>query len=386
MPPIFLKKYLQRAFLTVPAPLSFLSAWACVGGISLAAHSSLHFIMLLALVTALMTAYFILSSRHQKGLCLIILLGFFILGYCRYTSYNEHFHTSVLFLGVPTKQPLSGTARVIAHEYHPGKRYAACLTFTITSLKKHSIPRCGTMRLYLHSKTSLLPGDEIAFRKIIFKKQKNRSYEQYLFKEGIVGCIYAERLIHKRIYRPQLSIRRWCSQKREELKMRIFQKLSPRTASLFSTLFLGGKATKHHHELRTSFSCWGIVHYLARSGLHVMVLIGAWSFLLSFVRIPWVIVQIFLFLLLSVYYLLSWPSISFIRACIAWLCYQGFGLRGKSTRALHIISLTTLIVLLINPYQLFFLDFQLSFGLTCVLAWWQEAFYQHKVYKEMSTR
>ncbi len=110
-----------------------------------------------------------------------------------------------------------------------------------------------------------------------------------------------------------------------------------------------------------------------------MVLIGAWSFLLSFIRIPWIIVQILLFLLLGIYYLLSWPSVSFIRACIAWLCYQGFSLTGKSTRALHIISLTTLIVLLINPYQLFFLDFQLSFGLTCVLAWWQEAFYQHKI-------
>lgn len=376
----FFTKYLKRAFVTLPIPISFWSAWACIGGISIASYTHVNLFILVCIVTVTSSASIILIRANRKAL-IPILMSCFVLGYYRYNTHVGHFQKSALFFQDPEKQPLAGKATIVAQEYLPSKRHATCLTITLTSLKGHTVPSRSSIKLYLHAKASLLPGDEISFRKLIFKKQKNRSYEQYLFKEGIVGCIYAERLVYKRIHRPWFTLKRWCSQKREELKKRISQNLSPRTASLFSTLFLGGKATKHHLDLRISFSCWGIVHYLARSGLHVMVLIGTWSFLLSFIRIPWILVQILLFLLLGIYYLLSWPSVSFIRACIAWLCYQGFTLTGKSTRALHIISLTTLIVLLSNPYQLFFLDFQLSFGLTCALAWWQEAYYQHKIQK-----
>ena len=264
---------------------------------------SVDFLSMSCMITALSTSWILLTSSNQRTFFLI-LISCFMLGYYRYTTHDGHFQTSAFFLNDLAKQPLSGKATIIAHEQLPSKRHATCLTITITSLEGHTIPSCSTIKLYLQSKIPLLPGDEITFQKLTFKKQKNYSYEQYLYKEGIVGCIYSNRLFYKRIHRPPVSIKRWCSQKREDLKKRISHKLSPKTASLFSTLFLGGRATKHQQELRTSFSCWGIVHYLARSGLHVMVLIGTWSFLLSFIPIPWIVVQVLLFLLLGIYYLL----------------------------------------------------------------------------------
>ena len=64
------------------------------------------------------------------------------------------------------------------------------------------------------------------------------------------------------------------------------------------------------------------------------------------------------------YFILSWPSISFIRAFLIFLFTKYCNLHRHPTHFMHILLLTCCIVLLINPLQLFFLDFQLSFFLT----------------------
>ncbi len=46
------------------------------------------------------------------------------------------FIQALLFLGVPTKQPLSGTQESSLMNTTLAKRHATCLTFTLTSLKQ----------------------------------------------------------------------------------------------------------------------------------------------------------------------------------------------------------------------------------------------------------
>ncbi len=370
---LYTREYFTQRFIVVPIMLSFLSAWACIGGIWCASTLSTNHTILVSIFITIISFLWLKRRSH----CLI-LLGFFIAGAYRFTTYDASFQASAQFFQDHAHQALSGTALVIDQEIQHGKRYPICLTIRILSFNKlKGTPAHTVIKLYLLKKPSLLPGDELQFKGLICKRTTDSSYEKYLFKEGIVTAIYSDRIVYKRIARPWFSPRRWCIHKRESMMKHLLQKMSPKSGALFSTLFMGGKAPTHHKELRSIFSYWGIVHFLARSGLHVMVLIGVWRTFLVYLRIPWAISQIILLLILGFYYLLSWSSISFIRACIAWFCYQCFIYIGRTPRILHILALTTLIVLLNNPYQLFFLDFQLSFGLTCALAWWQEAYYQH---------
>ncbi len=369
-----MREYFTQRLIVVPIALSFLSAWACIGGILCASILSINYTILGGIFITTISFLWLKRRSH----CLI-LLSFFIAGAYRFTSYNASFQASAQFFRDHAHQALSGMALVIDQEIQHGKRYPNCLTIRILSFNKlKEAPERRVITLYLLKKPSLMPGDEIQFNGLTCKRMTNSSYEKYLFKEGIVTAIYSDRFIYRRVARPLLSPRRWCVQKRERMMKHLLHKMSPKAGALFSTLFMGGKAPTHHQELRRIFSYWGIVHFLARSGLHVMVLMGVWRTFLVYLCIPWILSQIILLLILGFYYLLSWSSISFIRACIAWLCYQCFIYIGRTPRILHILALTTLIVLLNNPYQLFFLDFQLSFGLTCALAWWQEAYYQHK--------
>ncbi len=364
-------KYLSQHFIIVPVPFSFLCAWACIGGIWCVTTTSAS-ILTMGIITSSLGLIWL-----NKSFPLCIPLCFFIMGGYRYTSYNNSFHQSAAFFEGQMKQPLSGRALVMGYEHLTGKRYPLSLTIKIMSLKNHTVPARSTITLYLANKVMLVPGDEIRFRRLVCSKRANTRYEKYLFKEGIVTSVYSDSFTYKRIRHPSYNVRRFFFQKRENIMKAFTHKLSPSTGILFSTLFMGGKASGHSQELYKYFSYWGIVHFLARSGLHITVLIVMWRSFFMYLRLPWAASQIMLFFMLTIYYLLSWPSISFIRACISW--YQGLLFLGKTPPILHILSLTTLLVLLNNPYHLFFLDFQLSFGLTCALAWLQEASYQHAI-------
>ena len=103
-----------------------------------------------------------------------------------------------------------------------------------------------------------------------------------------------------------------------------------------------------------------------------MLLAGCWHYLLRFFPLHFFLKQLILLLLVLLYHLFTFPSISFLRALITYILYKICVFQNLSYNPLHILSLTTFGVLLVNPFQLFFLDFQLSFGLTFALAWFNE--------------
>ena len=119
-------------------------------------------------------------------------------------------------------------------------------------------------------------------------------------------------------------------------------------------------------------SYWGIVHYLARSGIHVVLTVSCWELVMRFIPLHFFIKQLILILLILVLHLFTWPSISFMRAVTTFLLSKGCTLSSLAFQPIHILSLTTFFTLVAYPLYLFSLDFQLSFGLTFVLAWLYE--------------
>lgn len=102
----------------------------------------------------------------------------------------------------------------------------------------------------------------------------------------------------------------------------------------------------------------GAAHLLAVSGLHVSVLAGAWSLL--FRRRAWLRFGLTaLFLLLYAALTAFAPSV--LRAAVMLLCWQLADPLRMPNDPVSALSLAFIIVLLINPYALFYVGFQLSF-------------------------
>ena len=141
-------------------------------------------------------------------------------------------------------------------------------------------------------------------------------------------------------------------------------------ADLFSAIFLGKKnKTQTYDKSKDQFKIWGISHYLARSGLHLVIFIMIWHLILCLFPIPFRWKQSILIALALIYALLSWSSVSFIRALTVFMLYKIATIFEIQMHIVHSITLACLFTLLYNPAHLFFLDFQLSFALTFALAW-----------------
>lgn len=186
---------------------------------------------------------------------------------------------------------------------------------------------------------------------------------------------------------------------------RLKQKMSSLTFTLFSNLFLGAKIyqisetiasktstqninlfhtnhtnlfketnskdnlyiCKNTKNIKNNFMIWGLSHYLARAGLHVIIFLMIWQAFLRLIPINFILKQIFLTLLLIFFWLLSWPAIPFKRAVLTFILTQITIFFKKIPQPINILSIICLLILVKNPFHLFSLDFQLSFVLTLAL-------------------
>ena len=144
-------------------------------------------------------------------------------------------------------------------------------------------------------------------------------------------------------------------------------KLTPITRIFYDLIFLGNKSTVQLEELSNQCNMWGISHFLARSGLHIALLIIMWKWFFTFIPIPIAAKHSLLMLFALIYDVFSWGSISFLRAYLLFLLLHQGLLLWQRVMVPHLFIIVCLYVLFFNPYQLFFIDFQLSFALTYVL-------------------
>lgn len=291
---------------------------------------------------------------------LIIYLFIFLLGFFRY----HHTHRTYLdYYEKISNHSMSITGVVTDISQSKNGRYP----FIISLANQDGY----TFLIYVKS-CNIQVGDHITTCPLYIRRCDNSEYRLYLLKEGSIATIFSANFSYTLNQRPILSWRRTLHQYRAHFVERLRNKLSPATYALYASIFLGNKELTPQlmDTIRDDFNIWGIGHYLARSGLHVIILIFLCMLVLRFIPIPWYTKDLLLLLLLGFYWLLSWGSISFMRAFLTCLLYRIFNLCAIPTYALHIITLVTVLILCYNPLQLLFLDFQLSFALTAALAWY----------------
>ncbi len=256
-----------------------------------------------------------------------------------------------------------------------------CVTIHITKIKSHDISSKWDIidkkiLLYTPSKLKIHAGDILQMDNIKIQQKAKASFKQYLIKEGLMGTVFTSKFEYKIIEHPMFCPSRWIFDQKESLLQELEKKLTPETFTLFSSLFLGNRSINKKYMEATSeqFKRWGIAHFLARSGLHLVIFVALWRFLLNLIPLSFYVKQFIILLLCCIYFVFSWSSISFIRAFASFILYKLSLLLKLQSHFLHILTLVCFTSLVINPIQLFFLDFQLSFALTFALAWFGQVY------------
>ena len=309
-----------------------------------------------------LTAYYI--KKEEAYILLFFACSFFI-GNARLHQTEIQYFDHSRFL----TKPCNAVCVIKEIKTHPETNDLSCLLIYIKSIEKEAINKFACVFVPQYQIKKLLPNQTILLKNIIFKHPNSTSYERYLIKEGLWSVAHPKSFYYKTISRPSSlsSIGNYLSSKTSGS---LNQNLSPLAQSLYLSIFCGQK-TKSEATIKMKhlFQYWGISHHLARSGLHLVLLIGLISFFLSFFPCFFATKQVFIFSILLGYYSITTPSIAFIRSLCMYFFYIVCQQSYAPCKSLHILLLTCILVLCHNPHQLFFLDFQLSFGITLLILW-----------------
>ena len=114
-------------------------------------------------------------------------------------------------------------------------------------------------------------------------------------------------------------------------------------------------------EVEKGYQSLGIVHLLAISGLHVGLLVGGVYFVIIFCGVTHERARLIFLLLLPIYMMITGGSPSVIRASFMVILYFLIKMFRLKIPPIDVISFTCLFLLIINPYYLFQVGFQLSY-------------------------
>jgi len=288
--------------------------------------------------------------------------------------YQHQINSHVTFYKKTKDKTIDTIATIRKIKKQENNRAPLCITVSTEKIKEVGSSKWKDIKknicFYTRAHPHIKIADTIEIKNIAIKKPKNNKFIKYLIKENIAATIFTTKLEYILKHRPLYSTSRWFHTKKEKLFFSLKEKMSPRLFSLFASVFLGNKNFYKQESqcLKTKFKAWGILHILARSGLHLIIFLLLCELLLKLIPICFYIKQIILLILSIIYLLLSWPSISFIRAFSALILYKVCPFLKTKPDLLYILAIICIIMLIFNPIQIFFLDFQLSFLLTCTLA------------------
>lgn len=203
----------------------------------------------------------------------------------------------------------------------------------------------------------------------------------FLLKENILSSVRIQNSQITIINRPSFSLSRLIWEYKTQLLANFKNEMNYETFLAFSSIFLGNpNAKKKETVLKSQLKQWGLFHYIARAGLHVVIFVSIWMFIFGLLPISWALRQFLMILICCIYFIFTWPSIPFNRAIYTLLLVKCCGLTRVKAYVIPTLSCVALMTLMTNPLTLFALDFQLSFGVTYALAWFNEIQAQRSSY------
>lgn len=141
-----------------------------------------------------------------------------------------------------------------------------------------------------------------------------------------------------------------------------FSKLgySEETQGFIQALLFGTK-TNLSDEIQQQFKDFGILHVLAVSGMHVVLLFSTISYVLRKLRVSKNAITVILIIFLLIFSLMAGFSGSVVRASLMCLMSIAGTLTGRRIHTINLLVGSMLLILLFDPNYLFDVGFQLSY-------------------------
>lgn len=235
---------------------------------------------------------------------------------------------------------------------------------------------------------SLQVGDAICFRgKVMpprnFAEDRDFDYARYVVMQGAAGTVYLPERDWVKVAGGMLSVRERMMRFRDTLQEKYMRPLFDDEAfGVLSALTLGDKSSLDK-AVRDAYTNAGAAHVLALSGMHVGVIYGMLSFVLHglFRRrgMRW-LRELVTIAVLWLFALMVGMSASVVRAVTMCTLYVvARWVADDTSSSLHVLSLTALLMLLVQPLYVFDVGFQLSFTAMLSILWlgpYMEIFYR----------
>ncbi len=200
-----------------------------------------------------------------------------------------------------------------------------------------------------------------------FSKDKSFSYLDYLKRRGIRWVLTAKKnaLIEVKSQESHFNVLTTLLNFRGSLEQRFDHALTKNESAIMQALLLGKRSDIPRH-IKELFEKTGTIHILAISGLHVGFVAAFFIMLLKPFPVSRKIQLCLGAILLIAYCLMTGARPSVVRATVMTVIVLISLLMERHTNLLNTLSCAAFCLLLINPFYLFDVGYQLSF--CCVLS------------------
>ena len=189
------------------------------------------------------------------------------------------------------------------------------------------------------------------------------SYRDYLRRQGIfwilsVGKKSGIEIIDNGIGNPFVAL---SLKTREHTKAVLNQYLAPDEAGVIAAMLVGDRG-QMPRDLKDVFVRTGTAHILAISGMNMAIIAGVVFFILRLCPIPRAAQLLTTIVLLFVYTFVSGWAPSIVRACLMSSIFLAGFVFEEEEEPFNSLGLAALLLLLMDPRNLFDIGFQLSFA------------------------
>ncbi len=307
--------------------------------------------------------------------------------HCRYNSfpsnsiinYAESEKTLIKIEGKiiqpPLKKVYSNTYPFNSYQGREKRRESAVFFLKankiLTASEEHKV--CGNLKVSVYntekSDKKLRYGDEVEIVGKMFlpSRQTNPGqfdYRKYLLQSSIraqaILSVKGMRNIKVKAGDKGNRILKFVYSLKDELRRTIYTLTPENDAPVIASLLLGERSNVPYHTLE-SFINTGTIHFLAISGLHIGILVVSLHWFLALAGLNRKAIAFIIIAFVIIYAIMTGLKPPVLRAGFMALIYYGSIIIDRRWHTPSGISAAAILMLLINPAELFSVSFQLSF-------------------------
>ena len=231
-------------------------------------------------------------------------------------------------------------------------------------IKEKRYPVTGPVRTYIYGRAGKISYGDILKLEGRLLRPKEGYYAAYMERNNIYSMLTLDSSESARVIGRSPGrnpLKELAFYLREKISIPIARYLKGEEAALLNAMLLG-KREGPYYDLRDAFVKTGTVHVLAISGLHVGLVAFILHVIFSTLRLNGKLSTLFIIFVLILYVFITGSRVPVIRASTMIGIMLAGTLFNRRPSSFNSLGLASMIILLVNPKQLFSPGFQLSFA------------------------